>query len=178
MNEPIENIKWVHWRKLAPNDWNPNFVMAPELTLLEHSILAIGWIQPILVSPEMEIIDGFHRWLISSKSQAFLERWGGKVPVVIVDVPRWKALCMTVRINRAKGSHGAREMSDIVRELVDEHSVDRSTLTREMGMTNEEIDLLYSEGVFKARKVKAHKYSKAWVPIEDDPRRRKGIKAR
>jgi len=34
------------------------------------------------------------------------------------------------------------------------------------------------EGVFKARKVHAHKYSKAWIPVEDDPRRRKGIKVK
>lgn len=165
--EPVENIVWIHWRKLTPNDYNPNWVMPAEMNLLEHSILTLGWIQPIIVSTENIIIDGFHRWLISHKSKAVLETYGGKVPACVLDIPRWKALCMTVRINRAKGMHGAQEMAKIVRELVDDFSMDKETLCLEMGMTGVEVDALYSESVFKARKIKAHKYSKAWVPEEN-----------
>lgn len=164
--EPIEQIVWFNYKKLKPNDYNPNWVMPAEMDLLEHSLLTLGWIQPIVVGKDLTIIDGFHRWLLAHKSKAMLETYGGKLPCVVLDLPRWKALCMTVRINRAKGMHGAQEMAKIVKELVDICGMDKQTMVTEMGMTMTEIDALYSESVFKARNTKAHKYSKAWIPEE------------
>ena len=173
MPEPIENIVWKHHREIGPNDWNPNWVMPAEMDLLERSILKSGWIQPIIITPEGLIIDGFHRWLLSHKSQAMLETYGGKIPCVVMDIERWQALCLTVRINRAKGMHGAQEMALIVRELVDDLGVSREDLMDEMGMTGVEIDALYCDSVFKARNIKAHKYSKAWIPEETRHRKKK-----
>lgn len=176
MSDPIDNITWIHWRTVAPNDYNPNWVMPAEMDLLEQSILKMGWIQPIIVSPEGVIIDGFHRWQLTHKSKPMLETYGGKLPAVIMDIPRWQALCVTVRINRAKGMHGAQEMALIVKELVDDLAVPREDLMEELGMTAVEIDALYCDSVFKARNIKAHKYSKAWVP--EETRHRKKAKSK
>ena len=47
---------------LQANGYNPNVVLKTELELLEFSVLKTGWIQPILVSRDYVIIDGFHRF--------------------------------------------------------------------------------------------------------------------
>lgn len=86
------------------------------------------------------------------------------VPCVMFDVPRDEAMILTVRMNRAKGSHVAVRMSDMVKELIDDHKWDAGDLAVELGATRKEIDLLYQDGVFKFRNIKNYKYSKAWYP--------------
>ena len=61
MKHPIESIQWVDVDVLQSNNYNPNVVQAQEFKLLEFSILKNGWIQPILITPDYTIIDGFHR---------------------------------------------------------------------------------------------------------------------
>ena len=65
MNDPLDNIQWLDAKSLEGNDYNPNAVFSPELKLLERSILATGWVQPVLISKDNIIIDGFHRWSLS-----------------------------------------------------------------------------------------------------------------
>jgi hypothetical protein len=71
---------------------------------------------------------------------------------------------MNIRINRAKGTHIAVEMSAIVRELIEEHGVSRETIAAEIGGTKDEVDLLAQEGVFTAKNIAKWAYSKAWYP--------------
>jgi hypothetical protein len=73
-------------------------------------------------------------------------------------------MLMTIRINRAKGTHVAVEMSDIVRELISEHGVSRQQIADEIGGTKDEVDLLAQEGVFAAKQIHKWAYSKAWYP--------------
>lgn len=162
--DPIDHVQWVVADTLDANTWNPNRVHLAELRLLERSLLTTGWLQPLLVNPERLIIDGFHRWRLSQDSQAIRARWKGKVPVAVLDVDRPTAMLMTIRINRAKGTHIAVEMSNIVRELISEHGVDRSQIAAEIGGTKEEVDLLAQEGVFAAKQIHKHAYSQAWYP--------------
>ena len=61
LNDPINNVEWVEVAKIKSNDYNPNVVLNQELKLLEFSIMTNGWIQPILVTKDYTIIDGFHR---------------------------------------------------------------------------------------------------------------------
>ena len=61
MLDPINNIQWILASDLNGNDYNPNVVFTPELKLLERSLLKTGWVQPILISKDKIIIDGFHR---------------------------------------------------------------------------------------------------------------------
>lgn len=166
MNDPLNNIQWLDANELEANDYNPNAVFSPELRLLERSILKTGWVQPVLISRDNVIIDGFHRWSLSKDSKKIREKYKGKVPCAVLEVDRGEAMVLTVRMNRAKGSHIAVRMSEMIKELIDMHKYDVDELAAELGATKKEIDLLYQDGVFKARNIKDYKYAKAWVPAE------------
>lgn len=166
--EPIDSIRWVPADTLDANTWNPNRVHLAELRLLERSLLSTGWLQPLLVNPERLIIDGFHRWRLSQDSADVRAKWKGRVPVAVLDVDRPTAMLMTIRINRAKGTHVAVEMSAIVRELINEHGIPRKQIAAEIGGTTEEVDLLAQEDVFAAKGIAKWAYSKAWYPKQEE----------
>jgi ParB-like chromosome segregation protein Spo0J len=164
-NEPLSQIVWHRAEDLDANDYNPNIVMNAELKLLERSLLATGWVQPILVSaPEHIIIDGFHRRMLAMTSKALLERYKGWVPCAELPISRAAAMLMTIRMNRAKGSHVAVRMASIVKELIDTHHLAPKDIAVEMGAPLQEIQTLYQDDIFKARDLKNYAYSKAWVP--------------
>lgn len=166
-NDPISNIEWRLASSLLANDYNPNRVFGPELQLLERSIMLTGWVQPILIrKAEPDIIDGFHRHRLAQDSKPMLARYGGMVPCAVLDVTRPEAMLLTVRMNRAKGTHVAVLMSKLVRELIDEHHYDPQELCAEMGATLDEIALLHQEGVFKMKQIDQWAYSPAWYPAE------------
>lgn len=164
---PIDNVVWRPAAELQANAWNPNFVLEPELRLLERSILRTGWVQPILVTPLLTIIDGYHRYRLALESEAIRARDGGLVPTVEMPVSEPEAMVLTVRMNRAKGVHAAFRMSALVRALIDEHGYARDRVGAELGMEPNEVDLLHQEGVFDAKRIAEYRYSKAWVPGED-----------
>lgn len=164
MNDPIDRIQWVHANTLHANDYNPNMVHEPELRLLERSILQTGWIQPVLTDADSQIIDGFHRWMLSRTSQAMRERYGGLLPVCRLEVSGAEARLMTIRINRAKGTHVAFRMAAVVKQLIDTYALDPEQIARDIGATRAEIDLLYQDNIFAARNIKDHRYSEAWAP--------------
>jgi ParB-like chromosome segregation protein Spo0J len=166
MNDPIGNIEWRDAATLNGNDYNPNTVFNPELRLLERSILLTGWVQPVLCTKDGTIIDGFHRVMLSRESVSLRARYAGKVPCAVIDLPRDQAMMLTIRMNRAKGTHVAVRMSEIVRELIDVHACDPQEVAIEIGATKDEIDLLYQDGVFKMKNIEAYRYSKAWYPEE------------
>ena len=165
--EPIEKIEWIDAEALVANDYNPNIVMNAELKALELNILQVGWVQPIIISKDKIIIDGFHRTMLSKQSKALKQKYDGKVPCVVFDVPRDKAMILTVRMNRAKGSHVALKMSGMIRELIDKHGWSNTDVGKEIGASVKEIDLLYQDSVFKMKNIKNYKYSKAWYPVQD-----------
>lgn len=164
--EPVENIQWIPCDELKANHYNPNRVMNAEMNLIEKSILKTGWIQPILVNTNKVIIDGFHRWTLSRLSTQLRERYHGKVPCAVLDVSDAEAMIITVRINRAKGTHLAFRMADYVKEIVDKHKVPIDQLARDIGATLDEVQLLMQNDVFAAKKVENWAYSEAWVPAE------------
>jgi len=168
--DPVDHIEWRDGETLNPNFWNPNVVFNPELHLLERSILRTGWVQPILINPDGIIIDGFHRWRLAMTSKPLLQRYRGRVPCSVIDVDELGAMLLTVRMNRAKGSHIATRMHEFVTRLLNDFHVDPTWLAQEIGATKEEIDLLTQENVFKARKLQDHRYSRAWYPIETGTR--------
>lgn len=160
--DPISKVQWIEVDKLNANDYNPNVVLNKELNLLELSVLTNGWIQPILVNKDFTIIDGYHRSFLSRTSKALREKYNGKVPCVVMDLSESERMLLTIRINRAKGSHIAIKMHDIIKSLVDEHQVSMDYICKAIGAGKDEVDLLYKDGVFDALNIKDHKYSKAW----------------
>lgn len=165
--DPISNIEWRDAATLVANDYNPNRVFSPEMKLLERSILLTGYVQPILVrKAEPDIIDGFHRHRLAQDSKALKARYGGMVPCAVLDVTRPQAMLLTVRMNRAKGTHVAVLMSNLVRELIDVHHYDPQELCAELGATMDEIALLHQESVFQLKGIDKWAWSPAWYPAE------------
>jgi hypothetical protein len=164
--EPVENIQWIDCDTLKANHYNPNRVMNAEMNLIEKSILKTGWIQPILINTNRTIIDGFHRWTLSRLSSQLREKYHGKVPCAILDVTDAEAMVITVRINRAKGTHLAFRMSEYVRELVEKHKYPMDELAVAIGATFEEVQLLMKSDMFEHKDVKNWAYSEAWFPAE------------
>lgn len=165
-SEPLESITWEHASSLNANDYNPNVVYNAEFQLLEYNILRHGWIQPVLISDQKRIIDGFHRWRLSLDSERLKARYNGRLPCVALSLSEPEAMMLTIRINRAKGSHIALRMSSIVKRLIDEMGVAPDYVAQCIGATKEEVNLLHHEGVFEAKDIKNYRYGKAWVPKE------------
>jgi hypothetical protein len=164
--EPVENIQWIDCDKLQANHYNPNRVMNAEMNLIEKSILRTGWIQPILVNKNLYIIDGFHRWTLSRLSSQLKDKYHGKVPCAVLDVTDAEAMVITVRINRAKGTHLAFRMSEYVKELVQKHNMTLEYLAGEIGATIDEVQLLMRADMFEHKEVQNWAYSEAWFPAE------------
>lgn len=165
MNDPISQIKWQDSRTLKANNYNPNVVYTPELKSLERNIIEFGYVQPVIVNKDCMIIDGFHRVMLSQNSKKLIKKYEYELPCVVFDIPRDKAMILTVRMNRAKGSHIAARLSQMIKELIDTHGWEVKPLARELGATKSEIELLHQEGVFKMKNIKNYKYSKAWYPV-------------
>lgn len=164
--DPLNHVEWRPAGGLVANDWNPNFVMNVELRLLERSILRQGWIQPIIVSADGLVIDGFHRWKLAMESQPIRERYSGMVPVVVMALPVPEAMMLTIRINRAKGSHAAFRMAAVVKRLIDQYGYDPQQIAQDIGANLSEVELLYQDSIFKARNIADYRYSEAWKPVE------------
>lgn len=161
---PISNIDWVDVNLLKANDYNPNVVYNEELKLLKFSILKQGWVQPILITQDYEIIDGYHRVSLCKTDKELAALTNDKVPVVIMELKEWERKCLTIRINRAKGSHIAVKMSDIIKSLVNEHGMSIKDIAKEIGATKKELDILLMDNVFKALDIENKTFSKAWYP--------------
>lgn len=163
-NDPISRVEWRDSRELKANHYNPNMVMTSEMRLLERSILSQGWVQPILITPDGTIIDGFHRATLAKTSKPIIRKYGHLCPAAVLDIPKHRAICLTVRINRAKGEHQAMKMADLVKALVKEHRMSEEEIAAELGATVGEIRLLLADDIFKRRGIDTHTYSRAWVP--------------
>lgn len=164
--EPISKIGWRSADTLKANDYNPNVVFSPELRLLELSILRHGWIQPVIIRNEGTIIDGFHRWALSRDSKALRAKYGGQLPCVVFKLSDADAMLLTIRMNRAKGTHVALRMAHMVKRLIDGCGLDPDHIAREIGASRAEVDLLYQDDLFKARNLDRAPYSEAWAPAE------------
>ena len=138
MISPLSTLQWVERDRIKPNDYNPNKVSKQNLELLKQSILANGWTLPIVVRPDMTIIDGFHRWTVAGEEPLF-SMLEGRAPVVVVE-HKDKAgnIYGTVTHNRARGTHLLGPMKAIVKELMnDGKSV--GEIGKQLGMRPEEV---------------------------------------
>lgn len=162
---PISNVTWVDVADLKANDYNSNVVFTPEMKLLKLSLLKQGWIQPILATTQKVIVDGFHRATIAKTDKQVHDMTCGKVPVVLMELSEPERMLLTIRINRAKGSHVALKMSNVVHELVNDYGVPVPDICKEIGATKKEVELLLMDNVFKEKGITEEtEYSHAWVP--------------
>lgn len=164
MNQhPIDSIQWREVNSLVANDYNPNTVLSPELRLLKFSLLRQGWIQPILVTEDGTIIDGFHRSWLAKNDTDVNAMTAGKVPCAVLDITVPERMLLTIRINRAKGTHSAVKMHEIVYKLYHEFKYTKDQIADGIGATVDEVDVLLQQGVFEALEISKHQYSEAWA---------------
>jgi ParB-like chromosome segregation protein Spo0J len=142
--EPVDCVQWVRNTKVRANDYNPNSVAPPEMQLLERSIEADGYTQPIVSWSRdsiYEVVDGFHRHRVGKESEPVQKRVHGYLPLVVINQDRHDKgdrIAATIRHNRARGKHKVESMSDIVVELKRRFWSDEKIAT-ELGMEPDEV---------------------------------------
>lgn len=143
-DEPVDFVRWVKNDNVIANEYNPNQVAPPEMKLLELSILADGYTQPIVSWPHdgvVEVIDGFHRHRVGKESVEVKQRVNGYLPVVTIKPDREgknDRIAATIRHNRARGKHLVSSMSDIVVELK-KRNWSETRIGKELGMDEDEV---------------------------------------
>jgi len=164
MKQPLDKITWLDREKLKPNGYNPNKVAPPELKLLKISIIEDGWTQPIVINPDFTIVDGFHRWTVSGHKEIY-SLTDGKIPTVMLENKSKSMMQMaTIRHNRARGTHGVIQMSNIVVDMAKD-GVQGEQMMLLLGMEKEEvIRLLFKAGIPKSEVFKTGEFSKSWTP--------------
>jgi len=132
--------------------------------LLAVSILEDGWTQPIVIHESGEIVDGYHRWLVSGRRDVAVLT-DGFVPVSILTRSDADQILSTIRHNRARGMHGILPMAQIVRTLKDEHGLNTEAIEKRLGMEDEEIDRLYDASSMPEKAAdKRTEFSPGWKP--------------
>lgn len=164
--EPVDLVLWVPADSISANDYNPNSVAPPEMTLLERSITADGYTQPIVTweaSDHREVVDGFHRSRVGKESMTVRERIHGYLPVVSINNGRADLrdrMAATIRHNRARGKHATESMGSIVTDLVHQ-GWNNQDIAAHLGMEAEEVlRLKQVRGAASALAVR--EYDKAW----------------
>lgn len=143
-DEPVDLVLWVKGDNIQANDYNPNSVAPPEMKLLERSITADGYTQPIVTwdqATHREVVDGFHRNRVGKESKHVKARVHGYLPVVSINAGREDLndrMAATIRHNRARGKHRVDSMSEIVMELKKRCWTD-DRIAVELGMEPDEV---------------------------------------
>lgn len=142
--EPVDCVLWIPNEKVQANDYNPNVVAPPEMRLLQRSIMADGFTQPIVgwpVDDGYEVVDGFHRSRVGREVRAVRTRVRGRLPLAVINPERGDKgdrVTATVRHNRARGVHTVDGMSDIVLDLARRGKTD-DWIASELGMEPDEV---------------------------------------
>lgn len=174
--EPVSSVQWVDRKNLHPNDYNPNKVAPPELELLIISILEDGWTQPIVVLPDMTIVDGFHRYTVSGDKR-LMARYAGFVPIVMVKADPVHRKMSTIRHNRARGVHGVLPMAEIIAGMLKD-GVKPEEIQRRLQMEDEEVIRLADRSGMRVRGAKnAEGFGRSFGPPEP-PSKKKAKKKR
>lgn len=161
--DPVSHVVWVPGSVLRANNYNPNHVAPPELDLLRVSIAEDGMTQPVVVRPDGEIIDGFHRNDLLSGGD-LRDRYAGAVPVAVLNpADRGHQMLSTIRHNRARGTHRVVPMGEIVRELANKLKMPVPEIMKRLGMEDEEVDRLRDNSGMTERGA-AERFGKGWVP--------------
>lgn len=146
--EPVDCVLWLKSENVQANDYNPNVVAPPEMRLLQRSIMADGYTQPIVAWPledgvpgAVEVVDGFHRHRVGREVAAVRRRIHGRLPVAVINPERTgkeDRMAATIRHNRARGQHTVDGMSDIVLDLARRGKTDK-WIADELGMQPDEV---------------------------------------
>ena len=169
--EPVDCVEWLPADTVRANDYNPNSVAPPEMRLLELSIQADGYTQPIVTHDRgdwREVVDGFHRSRVGKESKSVRARVNGYLPVVTIRADRTDEaarMAATIRHNRARGKHGVEPMTGIVLHLT-RKGWDDAKIARELGMDPDEV-LRFKQITGLAELFADREFSEAWEATTD-----------
>lgn len=159
---PVSRVRWVPAQQVTANDYNPNSVAPPEMELLQLSIEADGYTQPIVcwqTGPDAyEVIDGFHRYRVGVERLKLTH-----LPIVVANedrTDRGDRIAATIRHNRARGKHQVGAMSEIVLEL-SRRNWSPEKIGRELGMEPDEV-LRLRQITGLAELFAGREFSEAW----------------
>jgi ParB-like chromosome segregation protein Spo0J len=152
-------VEYVPVGDLKANDWNPNRQDDKEFKLLKASMKTDGFTQPIVVLPDLTIVDGEHRW------RAADDLGYKEIPVVKIPMSPEQARVGTLRHNRARGSEDVRLATEVLRDLEKLGALDWAQ--KELGLGDLELQELMSD-LPAAEALAAEEFSQAWEPTPRD----------
>lgn len=165
-DEPVDCVQWIPIDQVVANDYNPNSVAPPEMKLLERSIEADGFTQPIVSwvrEDHYEVVDGFHRNRVGRECPSVANRIKGHLPLVVINgerEDRGDRIASTIRHNRARGKHKIDSMAEIVIELKRRNWSDKK-ISKELGMDQDEV-LRLTQITGLAEMFADKEFSEAW----------------
>lgn len=164
--EPVDCVLWLPHEQVQGNDYNPNHVAPPEMRLLERSIAADGYTQPIVAHDQgdgVEVVDGFHRSRVGKERSRIRARVHGHLPVTLIRAQRGDQrdrMAATIRHNRARGVHSVALMTDLVADLLRQDWT-AEEVACELGMDADEV-LRFMQQTGIAALFKDQDYSMSW----------------
>ncbi len=151
-------MKIVKPENLKTPDWRTTYILAPDLTGLMGSIRTFGILYPVIAMEDGTIIDGYARWVAAHRLQL------SEMPVVFKDLNKVEAIILHIQLNRSRGQVVPYYLSRAIRTLTT--AIGERQVMNNLNMTADEYDILIDGSLLKKRKVDAHNYNAAWVPIE------------
>ena len=173
-DEPVDLVLWVPQDRLHANDYNPNVVAPPQKRTLRKSIQQSGFTQPIVSWPtnpgEFEVVDGFHRNLVSRETPTIRKRLHNRLPVTVIRSDRRDRAARietTIVHNEARGRHTIEGEEAVVLELARLGKTD-AFIADELGMDPDKVLRLKQQSGLAALHAEQD-YSEAFDVDADDP---------
>jgi hypothetical protein len=167
----MQKIDYVPFSELNIAPFKATYILRPDLLTLAKSLIDFGFITPIIVQSETNyVIDGNERVSLAKINKHVKSAIGDICPVIYVECDSLDAQMMHLRLNRSKGTLLAKPTSKIIRNLIKSQKFCKEDLEDLLQIKHDEFYLLVDGSLLKHRKVSEHNYSRAWVPVEADPK--------
>ncbi len=153
-------MKTVKPENLKTPEWRTTYVLRSDLIGLMESIRTFGFQYPVIAMEDGTIVDGYARWC-AAHSLSLPE-----MPVIFKDLNKIEAMILHIQLNRSRGQVIPYYLSRTIATL--KKGMSERDIMNSLNMTADEFDILSDGSLIKKRKVEAHNYNRAWVPIESN----------
>lgn len=111
-------LKKVKVGEIRPNNYNPNVMNDDKFKALKRGIKQGGMLQPILITKDGEIVDGYHRWK-ACKELGLDEIWA----IEISDTAEGQKL-KTLSMNKLRGQNNPTLFANLLDEISKQYNLD------------------------------------------------------